>query len=89
MVIVRRVRIGFPPEFADPGVGRVLRAPITPDREPAGDVLPEPAEGVLDALAQWLQGGSAVAGLGRVPADDLVRAVIHHIEEPAPTVEGL
>src|SRR5512132_804886 len=59
----RRDRDPQPFHLADPGIGDVLRAPVTADREPARDVFPEVAEGVTDSLADRLQGRPAIAEL--------------------------
>src|SRR5207245_4204759 len=67
-------------------IGDVLRAPVAPDPEAAGDVLREAAEHVAHALAKRLQRGPAIADLRGVPAHELVDAVIDGAEEPAPAV---
>src|SRR3989442_6826895 len=82
----RRDRDAEPFPLVDPGVGDVLRPPITPQAQAARDLLAEGAEGVPHALADWLQRGPAIADLGRVPAHDLVDRVIDGPEEPAPAV---
>src|SRR5437870_8887056 len=75
-----------PLHLIDPRIGDVLRAPVTPDPEPPGDVLAEPTEGVAHALAHRFQGRPPIAKLGGVPADDVIAEVIYGAEEPAPAV---
>ena len=45
-----------PPQLRAERMGGVLRAPVTTNREPPGDVLAEPAERVADPLVDRLQG---------------------------------
>src|SRR4029453_1846691 len=63
-----RDRDPHPLHFVDPGIGDVLRAPVTANREPAGDVLPEGPERVTDTLADRFQRRPAIADLRHVPA---------------------
>src|SRR3989441_1478273 len=82
----RRNRAAEPLHLVDPGVGDVLRAPVAADRQAPRHVFAEPPEGMADALPNGLEGGPAIAELGRVPADDFVEMVIEGAEEPAPAV---
>src|SRR5437899_1241249 len=82
----RRDRHPQPLHFVDPRIGDVLRAPVTPDSEPARGVLAEPAEGVAHALPHRFQGRPAIAEFGGVPADDVIAVVIDGTEKPAPAV---
>src|SRR2546428_9304434 len=82
----RRDRHPQPLHLVDPRIRDVLRAPVTPDPEPARDVLAEPAEGVAHALPHRFQGRPPIAELRGVPADDVITVVIDGAEEPAPAV---
>src|SRR5215813_14227826 len=82
----RRDRTPEPLHLVDPGVGDVLRAPVTADGQPPRHVFAESAEGVANALANGLQGRPPIAELRRVPADDFVEMMIDGSEEPAPAL---
>src|SRR5438309_4398841 len=75
-----------PLHLVDPRVGDVLRSPVAPDPQAPGDILRELAEHVAHTLPQGLERCPAIADLRRVPADELVDAVIDRAEEPAPAV---
>src|SRR5262245_34491518 len=51
----RRDRHPQPLHFVDPRISNVLRAPVAPDPEAAGDVLRETAEHLAHALAERLE----------------------------------
>src|SRR5206468_96470 len=82
----RRDRHPQPLHLIDPRIGDVLRAPVAPDPEAAGDVLREAAEHVVHALTERLERGPAIADLRGVPAHELVHTVVDGPEEPAPAV---
>src|SRR5499427_783831 len=82
----RRNRHPQPLHLVDPGIGDILRAPVAPNPQAAGDVLCEAAEHVAHALAQRLEGGPAIADLRGVPAHELVHAMVDGPEEPAPAI---
>src|SRR3990167_2737612 len=73
-----------PLHLVDPRIGDVLRAPVTPDPEPARDVLAESAESVAHALPNRFQRRPPVAELGGVPADDVIAVMVDGAEEPTP-----
>src|SRR5207237_9035479 len=60
-----------PLHLVDPRIGDVLRAPVAPDPEPAGDVLRDTAEHLPHALPQRLGRGPAPAHLPRQPGHSL------------------
>src|SRR5215469_12414568 len=70
--IRRRDRHPQPLHLVDPRIGDVLRAPVAPDPESAGDVLREAAEHLAHTLTEWLERGPAITDLRRVPAHELV-----------------
>src|SRR5258705_7352471 len=82
----RRVLNAQPPQLGAEGMGGVLRPPVGADRQAARHVLADAAQRVADALIERLERRPAIAALGRLPADDLVRAVIDCAEEPAPAI---
>src|SRR5262249_19394659 len=82
----RRDRAPQPLHFVDPGVGDVLRAPVTPDGQTARHVLTEPAEGVVDALANRLERRPPIPELRGVPTHDFVEMVIDRPAKPAPAL---
>src|SRR4030095_8509754 len=82
----RRDRHPQPLHLVDPRIGDVLRAPVAPNPQSAGDVLRETAEHLANAVAQGLGRRPAITHLRRVPAHELVHAVIDGPEEPAPPV---
>ena len=65
-------------------VGRILRPPVAPQRQAAGDVLAEGSVGAPHALVHGLEGGPAVADLRDVPAHDVGAGVVDRTEPPAP-----
>src|SRR5262250_2004283 len=71
----RRDRHPQPLHLVDPRIGDVLRTPVAPDPQAAGDVLREAAEHVAHALAQRLERRPAIADLRGVPAHELVHTV--------------
>src|SRR5215475_13599079 len=64
----RRDRHPQPLHLVDPRIGDVLRAPVAPNPESAGDILREAAEHLAYALAERLECSPAIADLGGVPA---------------------
>src|SRR5512146_2756946 len=82
----RRDRDAEPLHLVDPGVGDVLRAPITAQAEPARDVFAEPPVGLAYALANGFEGRPAIAELRHMPADEVVAVVIDRPKEPAPAI---
>src|SRR5215472_5405540 len=82
----RRDRHPQPLHLVDPRIGDVLRAPVAPNPQPAGDVLREAAEHLAHALAERLERGPAITDLRGVPAYELVHAVVDGAEEPAPAM---
>src|SRR5262245_23769416 len=68
----RRDRHPQPLHLVDPRIGDVLRAPVAPNPQAAGDVLREAAEHPTHALAERLERGLAIAELRGVPADKLI-----------------
>ena len=82
----RRDRDAEPLHLVDPGVGDVLRAPITAQAKPARDVFAEPPIDLAYALANGFERRPAIAELRHVPADEVVAVVIDRSEEPAPAV---
>src|SRR5262249_57793074 len=75
-----------PLHLVDPRIGNVLRAPVTSNRQAAGDIFSELAESVPHALANRLERRPPIAQLRRVPAHLFVQVVIDRAEEPAPAV---
>src|SRR5215831_16148706 len=82
----RRDRHPQPLHLVDPRIGDVLRAPVASDPQAAGDVLRKAAEHLAHPLTERLERGPAIADLRRVPAHELVHAVIDGPEEPAPAI---
>ena len=80
----RRVRDAQPGELVAKRVGRILRPPVAPQRQAAGDILAEGSVGVPHALVHGLEGGPAVADLRDVPAHDVGAGVVDRTESPAP-----
>src|SRR5262245_64425490 len=82
----RRDRHPHPLHLVDPRIGDVLRAPVAPDPEAAGDVLCKAAEHLAHALTERLERGPAIADLRGVPAHELGHAMVDRAEEPAPAI---
>src|SRR5215469_17004102 len=82
----RRDRHPQPLHLVDPRIGDVLRAPVASDPQAAGDILREASEHLAHALAERLERGPAITDLRRVPAHELVHAVVDGAEEPAPAI---
>src|SRR5215471_18750336 len=82
----RRDRHPQPLHLVDPRIGDVLRAPVASDPQAAGDVLRKAAEHLAHPLTERLERGPAITDLRRVPAHELVHAVVDGAEEPAPAI---
>ena len=77
-----------PGEFVPKRVRRVLRPPVAPDREPAGDVLLKRSVREPDALVHWLESRPPITDLRHVPPDDVGARVVDGAEPPAPALLG-
>src|SRR5499426_765467 len=82
----RRDRHPQPLHLVDPCIGDVLRAPVASDPQAAGDVLRKAAEHLAHPLTERLERGPAITDLRRVPAHELVHAVVDGAKEPAPAI---
>src|SRR5215510_10416985 len=82
----RRDRHPQPLHLVDPRISDVLRAPVAPDPQATRDILRKAAEHLAHALAERLERGPAITDLRRVPAHELVHAVVDGAEEPAPAI---
>src|SRR5262245_65740102 len=80
--IRRRDRAPEPLHLVDPRIGNGLRAPVTSNRQAAGDLFSELAEGVTHALANRLERRPPTAQLRRVPAHHFAPAVIARAGPP-------
>src|SRR5215831_12247704 len=75
-----------PLHLVDPRISDVLRAPVAPDPKATRDILRKAAEHLAHALAERLERGPAITNLRRVPAHELVHALVDGAEEPAPAI---
>jgi len=76
---------GRPSRSGSPARG-ILGPMVSSEGKTPGHVLADRAEPPAHALSDGLRGGEPVADLGRVPAHDILHAVVHGHEEPAQAV---
>lgn len=75
-----------PLRLIDPGLGDILRPPVTAKLKSPRSLLSKAPKGIPNALPDRLQRGPTISNFACVPAHHLINPTVHSPKRPTPTV---